>query len=83
MTSQIRPAIVSFVLLTLLTGVIYPAIVTGIAHTFFADQTARQIGWATGSPFQFEVAMANLGIGVCGLLCYRFRDGFSLRRRHR
>lgn len=37
-------------------------------HTFMADQIAKQIGWPTGSPFQFEVAVANLGIGLAGVM---------------
>jgi potassium-transporting ATPase KdpC subunit len=35
---QIRPAIVSFILLTVITGIIYPLIVTGIAGTLFPKQ---------------------------------------------
>lgn len=47
-------------------------------HTFKAAFTAEQIGWAPGSPFQFEVAMANLAIGVAGILCIWFRGYFWL-----
>jgi K+-transporting ATPase ATPase C chain len=36
--AQIRPTIVSFVLLTALTGIIYPLVVTGIAQTVFHQQ---------------------------------------------
>jgi hypothetical protein len=46
------------------------------AHAFFPDITARQIGWPTGSPFQFEVAMANLAFGVLGILCIWLRNSF-------
>jgi hypothetical protein len=46
------------------------------AHAFHADATAEIIGWPPGSPFQFEVAVANLAFGVLGLLCVRFRGGF-------
>ena len=35
---QIRPALFSFVLLTLITGVLYPLSVTGIAKVFFRNQ---------------------------------------------
>ncbi len=28
-----------------------------IPHVFFPDQTARSLGWPTGSPFQFEVGL--------------------------
>ncbi len=47
-------------------------------HTFLAAQTAEKIGWAPGSPFQFEVAMANLAVGVAGVLCIWFRGYFWL-----
>jgi len=36
--SELRPALVSFLLLTLLTGVAYPLIVTGIGQGLFADE---------------------------------------------
>ena len=36
--AQIRPAIVSFILLTALTGILYPLVVTGIAQTVFHNQ---------------------------------------------
>ncbi len=35
---QIRPALFSFVLLTLMTGVLYPLCMTGIANVFFRNQ---------------------------------------------
>ncbi|RTM01138.1 hypothetical protein EJV44_02325 [Ancylobacter aquaticus] len=45
-------------------------------HVFFADQTAASIGWAP-SPFQLEVGMANLGIGVAGLIgAFRGSPGY-------
>jgi len=47
-------------------------------HAFRADWVAQYIGWPAGNPFQFEVACANLGKGVCGLLCIWLRDGFWL-----
>ena len=36
--AQIRPAIVSFILLTALTGILYPLVVTGIAQAVFHKQ---------------------------------------------
>ncbi len=47
-----------------------------MAHTWRAAQTAAYIGWPAGSPFQFEVAMANLGLGVLGILCIWLRGRF-------
>jgi K+-transporting ATPase ATPase C chain len=38
MRAQLRPAIVSLILLTLLTGLIYPLLVTGIAQVVFPHQ---------------------------------------------
>jgi hypothetical protein len=45
-------------------------------HTFMADEIARKIGWQPGSPFQFEVAVADLSWGVCGVLCIWIRRAF-------
>jgi hypothetical protein len=47
-----------------------------IGHTVFADRAAALIGWPAGNPFQTEVAIANLAIGVLGVLCYWFRSEF-------
>jgi hypothetical protein len=44
------------------------AIAFGIGHVFLADRVAAEIGWPAGSPFQFEVGMANLAIGVPAVL---------------
>lgn len=46
------------------------------AHAFIADETARNIGWPIGSPFQFEMAMANLSFGVLGVLSLRYHGLF-------
>lgn len=51
-------------------------LVSALAHTFWAAQIARQIGWAPGSPFQFEVAMANLAFGMLGIMCIWQRGNF-------
>jgi hypothetical protein len=47
-----------------------------IGHTVFADETAASIGWPAGNPFQSEVAVANLSVGVLGILCYWMRGNF-------
>lgn len=44
------------------------------AHTLFADAVAASIGWPAGSPFQTEVAGANLAIGLIGFLGFWFRS---------
>ncbi len=46
------------------------------AHFFMADMVAEFIGWAPGSPFQLEVAFANLALGVLGIVAVGRRDGF-------
>jgi len=52
------------------------AVLAFVSHTLLADQTAKAIGWPTGNPFQSEVAVANLVVGVLGILCYWIRGGF-------
>ncbi len=53
-------------------------IINFIAHAFFGPQVAAEIGWAAYSPFQFEVAVANLSFGIVGLLSLWLRGGFWL-----
>lgn len=43
MKTLLRPAITLFVALTLLTGVAYPLVVTGIAKVFFPDQASGSL----------------------------------------
>ena len=48
----------------------------GVAHVFFPATAATHIGWQV-SPFQFEVGMADLAIGVTACLAF-WRDlGFK------
>jgi hypothetical protein len=46
-----------------------------LGHTFKAREIALMIGWQP-SPFQFEVAMANLAFGVLGILSLWQPGGF-------
>jgi len=48
-----------------------------VMHAFFPDFTAATIGWQN-SPFQYEVAMANLGFGLVALLAFQASYGFRL-----
>lgn len=41
----------------------------GISHVFFPDMAARYIGWSV-SPFQFEVGMADLAVGITACLAF-------------
>jgi hypothetical protein len=65
-----------FLLWLLVIAVGIQGILAFIAHTVFADATAASIGWPAGNPFQSEVAVANLSVGVLGILCYWMRGSF-------
>ncbi len=56
-------------------GVAGSGISNFFAHFFMADLVAESIGWAAGSPFQLEVAFANLAIGILGIMAVGKRDG--------
>jgi 4-amino-4-deoxy-L-arabinose transferase-like glycosyltransferase len=45
-------------------------------HVFISDPVAESIGWPTGNPFQLEVGVANLAVGVLGIVAMGRRDGF-------
>lgn len=45
-------------------------------HLFMGPEIAEKIGWAPGSPFQFEIGIANLAFGVLGVLSYWIRGSF-------
>jgi hypothetical protein len=47
-----------------------------VGHVFFAEQSAASTGWAT-SPFQYEVGVANLGLGLASI--YVAFRGFEAR----
>jgi hypothetical protein len=65
-----------FLLYMLAVGVAGSAIGGFFAHAFLADEVAESIGWPAGSPFQREVAFANLALGTLGVLAMNRRDGF-------
>ncbi|MBQ0051688.1 MAG: hypothetical protein KBT11_06425 [Treponema sp.] len=46
-------------------------------HVIMSQQVAESIGWVSNG-FQKELGLVSLGIGLCGILCYWFRDGFWL-----
>ena len=56
----------------------------GVTHVFFPEVAATHIGWQT-SPFQFEVGVADLAVGLTACLSfwrvYRSRQRRSVRRR--
>jgi potassium-transporting ATPase KdpC subunit len=43
MTSPLRPALVLLLILTAITGIVYPALVTGIAHVLWRDQAGGSL----------------------------------------
>jgi hypothetical protein len=57
-------------------GVAGSGIASFFGHYFFADVVAESIGWPSGSPFQLEMAFANLAVGILGLIAAGRRDGF-------
>lgn len=48
----------------------------GVFHVFFPTLAAKLIGWEV-SPFQFEVGMADLAIGVTACLAFWRSIGFK------
>lgn len=48
-----------------------------IGHVFFGEIAAVSIGWVT-SPFQYEVGVADLALGVLGISSYVAGYGFRL-----
>ncbi|MEG9432875.1 DUF6790 family protein [Terriglobus sp. ADX1] len=52
-------------------------LLTAYAHVFRPIETSASIGWST-SPYEYEVGMADLTVGVLGILCLKFRDNFWL-----
>gem|GEM_PF-458015 len=59
----------TFLLWILAVNVGFAGLVGFVGHVFMADNVALLIGWMPGSPFQFEVAIANLMMGVLGFMC--------------
>ena len=49
-------------------------LVNFVLHFFYSDAVAAYIGWPPGSPFQKEVAGANLAVGLLGFLGFWRRD---------
>jgi hypothetical protein len=52
-------------------------LLTAYAHVFRPVETSASIGWST-SPYEYEVGMADLTVGVLGVLCVWFRGDFWL-----
>lgn len=54
----------------------FMSLMAAYMHVFMGPETAAQIGWQPGSPFQFEIGMANLSYGVLGVLAFWIRGRF-------
>jgi uncharacterized membrane protein len=52
-------------------------LLTAYAHVFRPVQTSASIGWST-SPYEYEVGMADLTVGVLGICCLWLRGNFWL-----
>jgi hypothetical protein len=52
-------------------------LLTAYAHVFRPAETSASIGWST-SPYEYEVGMADLTVGLLGVLCVKFRGDFWL-----
>ncbi len=75
--SRTKTRIIQLLLLYLLViNIGLGSLLAWYGHTFMAEEIARKIGWQPGSPFQFEVAVADLSWGICGVLCIWLRQGF-------
>jgi len=48
-----------------------------VSHAIFAGYVADFVGWQT-CPFQFEVAVVNLGLGLAGLVGFRQKFDYWL-----
>jgi hypothetical protein len=52
-------------------------LLSAYAHVFRPVQTSASIGWLP-SPYEYEVGMADLTVGLLGILCVWFRGNFWL-----
>lgn len=55
MNTQLRPALTIFILLTVLTGIVYPLLVTGIAQVVFPHQASGSVVMRDGKPIGSEL----------------------------
>lgn len=72
-----RSIAATYLLYLLVIYVGFMGILSAYAHVFRPLQTSASIGWST-SPYEYEVGMADLTIGVLGILCIWIRGKFWL-----
>lgn len=51
---------------------------SGAFHVFDGPETAKMIGWPPGSPFQYELGVADMALGLTCFLCLFIRGSFWL-----
>jgi hypothetical protein len=71
-------ALEAFLLAFIVSNIGLQGIFAFMGHFFKADEVAKGIGWPTGSPFQREIAFANLSMGFLGIMAIWFRGDFWL-----
>lgn len=54
------------------------SLISGAFHVFNGPATAKMIGWPPGSPFQYEVGVADMALGLICFLCLFIRGSFWL-----
>jgi hypothetical protein len=54
------------------------ALIIGSGHLLMPDPIADSIGWPRGSPFQWEVGLTGVAIGVLGVLSPAYDRDFAL-----
>ncbi|WP_378144760.1 DUF6790 family protein [Cnuibacter sp. UC19_7] len=53
-------------------------VINFVMHSVFGDYAAETIGWAQ-SPFQLELALASLGVGLIAIVTHGRRTGFRTK----
>ncbi|HVN67209.1 MAG TPA: DUF6790 family protein [Candidatus Sulfotelmatobacter sp.] len=54
------------------------SLLAGLMHVFNGPATAQLIGWPSGSPFQYEVGVADIAFGLVCILAFFFRGSYWL-----
>jgi len=62
--------------ITFLIGV--TGLMAGFGHMFFPDPIADSIGWPKGTPWQWEVGLASVSVGVLGVIATSYDTDFWL-----
>jgi hypothetical protein len=74
-----KPFALEIVLLYLLVVAVgLGSLISGLMHVFNGPATAAMIGWPAGSPFQYEVGVADIALGLVAVLCSFIRGTFWL-----